>query len=554
MPELYCQRKFGLRALERFEDAFRGSKERVNLESTAMGDKYEIFAGKGQDAVWLRRLFAPTFIVWLTESAPKKFAFELVGGTLCCYVSGHKKKAEELDEIGAATAAVAKRLRDEALEDAPARTPPSRVPALAIRPAAIISRTEGTRTRATTSWIFGAARAARSSTARRLSRRRAPAWRRSCSASGEPKRRERSIAATRVASSLPGTRARSERRAAPSGTPQESSATVSRSSSASGPSPARASCSSPAAGPRPEPALTASRSSASGSAASRRRWRRARLALQQRVGDEEAGRRQPDRDQQRGPPRRRRCRGQGGEAAAGGPGELRRQHRGQRQPRLQAGAPQPLGQPQPQRRPGRAPAQAEGQRRQAAPRPAGQQLAGGGEAEQDRERRQQPGGAHSTTREKRLIATKPTSWKSGGEAQQHRRRRRAEQLGDEAGLDQLGEEGAAARHRHHQQAGEAGLGGGRARVLGDPVALGGAGGEAAQQPGQVAAGQALAEQGGGEGVDPLRAHPPPPGLDRRGRGGAEVELGAEPGQLRRRRPVERGRRRPAARRAASGRR
>jgi hypothetical protein len=116
VPELYCQRKFGLRSLEKFEDAFRGSKERVNLESTVLGDKYEIFAGKDQDAVWLRRLFAPTFIVWLTESAPKKFAFELVGGTLCCYVSGHKERAEELDEISAATAAVAKRLREEALE------------------------------------------------------------------------------------------------------------------------------------------------------------------------------------------------------------------------------------------------------------------------------------------------------------------------------------------------------------------------------------------------------------------------------------------------------
>jgi hypothetical protein len=116
VPELYCQRKFGLRALEGFEDAFRDSKERVNLESTVMGDKYEIFAGKDQDAVWLRRLFAPSFIVWLTESAPKKFAFELVGGTLCCYVSGHKKKAEELEEISAATVAVASRLREESLE------------------------------------------------------------------------------------------------------------------------------------------------------------------------------------------------------------------------------------------------------------------------------------------------------------------------------------------------------------------------------------------------------------------------------------------------------
>jgi hypothetical protein len=116
VPELYCQRKFGLRSLEKFEDAFRTKKERVKLESEVLDDKYEIFAGKDQDANWLRQLFAPTFIVWLTDSAPKKFAFELVDGTLCCYVSGHKKKAEELEEISAATAAVAKRLRDETLE------------------------------------------------------------------------------------------------------------------------------------------------------------------------------------------------------------------------------------------------------------------------------------------------------------------------------------------------------------------------------------------------------------------------------------------------------
>jgi hypothetical protein len=116
LPELYCQRKFGLRSLEKFEDAFRRSKERVKLESEVLDEKYEIFAGKGQDANWLRQLFSPTFIVWLTDSAPGKFAFELVDGTLCCYVSGHKKKAEELDEICAAAATVAKRLREEALE------------------------------------------------------------------------------------------------------------------------------------------------------------------------------------------------------------------------------------------------------------------------------------------------------------------------------------------------------------------------------------------------------------------------------------------------------
>ncbi len=116
IPELYCQRKFGFRALEKFEDVFRGSKERVSLESEVLHEKYEIFAGDKQDPVWLRRLFSPTFIVWLTDSAPEKFAFELVGGNLCCYVSGHKEKAADLDVIAAASAAVAKRLREEATE------------------------------------------------------------------------------------------------------------------------------------------------------------------------------------------------------------------------------------------------------------------------------------------------------------------------------------------------------------------------------------------------------------------------------------------------------
>ena len=116
VPELYCQRKFGLRALEKFEDVFRTKKERVKLESEVLDKKYEIFSGKAQDANWLRQLFSPTFIVWLNEQAPDKFAFELVDGTLCCYVNGHKENAAELDSVARATAAVAKRLREEALE------------------------------------------------------------------------------------------------------------------------------------------------------------------------------------------------------------------------------------------------------------------------------------------------------------------------------------------------------------------------------------------------------------------------------------------------------
>ncbi len=116
VPELYCQRKVGLRALEGLEDVFRRSKERVKLESEALDERYEIFAGKAQDPNRLRQLFSPTFIVWLSEAPPEKFAFELVGGNLCCYVSGHEKTAARLDILRACTAKVATRLREEALE------------------------------------------------------------------------------------------------------------------------------------------------------------------------------------------------------------------------------------------------------------------------------------------------------------------------------------------------------------------------------------------------------------------------------------------------------
>jgi hypothetical protein len=116
MPELYCQRKSGLRALEKLEDVFRTSKERVNLESEALADRYEIFCKKGQDAIWLRRLFSPTFIVWLTESAPDKFGFELVDGTLVGYVRGHKENTGDLDQVAAATSLVATKLREESAE------------------------------------------------------------------------------------------------------------------------------------------------------------------------------------------------------------------------------------------------------------------------------------------------------------------------------------------------------------------------------------------------------------------------------------------------------
>ena len=115
-PELYCRRRSGLHALEGLEDVFR-SKKRVEFESGELTDRYEIFANPDlQDFNWLRQLFSPSFIVWLAESAPERFAFELVGGHLCCYVNGHQTSAAQLDAMRAATATVATRLREESTE------------------------------------------------------------------------------------------------------------------------------------------------------------------------------------------------------------------------------------------------------------------------------------------------------------------------------------------------------------------------------------------------------------------------------------------------------
>jgi hypothetical protein len=119
MPVLYGNRKAGFRFLEKVEDAFR-TKERVKLESEKLDQEYEIFCNKGQDQNWLRQLFSPTFIVWLTDQAPDKFAFELEDGVLCCNIKGHKESAAGLDSMAAAAGHIAERMSEEMKESAPA--------------------------------------------------------------------------------------------------------------------------------------------------------------------------------------------------------------------------------------------------------------------------------------------------------------------------------------------------------------------------------------------------------------------------------------------------
>ncbi len=126
VQELFAQRRFGFRFLDGAEDVFR-KRQRVEHESEAVDKKFEIFTGEHDDLNRARQILSPTFLVWLESNSPETFAFELVGGTLVTNVKGHKKSAAELDLLCEASAAIARRLHEEATEltgGAPSTTAP----------------------------------------------------------------------------------------------------------------------------------------------------------------------------------------------------------------------------------------------------------------------------------------------------------------------------------------------------------------------------------------------------------------------------------------------
>jgi hypothetical protein len=115
LEEIYFQRRVGFRFLDGAEDVFR-KRQRVEQESEAVDQKFEIFCGQNDDMNRARQVLEPSFLVWLADHSPKAFAFECVAGALVCNVKGHKKSAAELDVFCEGASAVAKRLREEANE------------------------------------------------------------------------------------------------------------------------------------------------------------------------------------------------------------------------------------------------------------------------------------------------------------------------------------------------------------------------------------------------------------------------------------------------------
>jgi hypothetical protein len=115
MQELFCQRRFGFKFLDSAEDVFR-KRQRVEQESAEVDERYEIFMGEHDDMNRARQVLSPSFLVWLADHSPEKFAFELCAGALVCNVKGHQKNAAELDQLCSAASAVARRLHEEATE------------------------------------------------------------------------------------------------------------------------------------------------------------------------------------------------------------------------------------------------------------------------------------------------------------------------------------------------------------------------------------------------------------------------------------------------------
>jgi hypothetical protein len=89
--------------------------ERIELESSAFGERYDLWVVPDQDELVLRQLFAPTLVMWLAEHPLQPF-FEYSAGTLVVFVRGHLHDAGHLDWLLDASRHLAARFAAEVAE------------------------------------------------------------------------------------------------------------------------------------------------------------------------------------------------------------------------------------------------------------------------------------------------------------------------------------------------------------------------------------------------------------------------------------------------------
>lgn len=114
-PGIYLRRKRGIfDRLDTDTDWLRRTtdKRKVELESTAFCERYELWAHPDQDMIRLHQLFAPSFVLWLAEH-PFQPGFELRAGALVVFIPGHCGEAGKLQFLLMARDSIATRIQAE---------------------------------------------------------------------------------------------------------------------------------------------------------------------------------------------------------------------------------------------------------------------------------------------------------------------------------------------------------------------------------------------------------------------------------------------------------
>lgn len=91
--------------------------EEVRLESIAFEERFRLLVLAGQDHGWIHELFSPSLIDWLVADAPEGLCFELNEGWLCVLLPGEPVGVEAVEAFCGDAAALASRIRTEALEE-----------------------------------------------------------------------------------------------------------------------------------------------------------------------------------------------------------------------------------------------------------------------------------------------------------------------------------------------------------------------------------------------------------------------------------------------------
>src|SRR5206468_8934674 len=79
--------------------------------------RYHLLTLAGQDASWVRELFSPELIAWLTDEAPAGLSFELNEGHLTVAMPGPLASADRVEGLCGAAAELTARIRKEADEE-----------------------------------------------------------------------------------------------------------------------------------------------------------------------------------------------------------------------------------------------------------------------------------------------------------------------------------------------------------------------------------------------------------------------------------------------------